>query len=278
MSPSRRWRWATSTRAPTSTASAACCSRCWRVSLPSRACRSAGCTTGGAGGEQIAPGSPHRRRAGREARDLPGRSPPLSGEDGSGRHAAPIGRRPQRRRKLGLWGTGRRGSGASAREIACFTPRTAPGVGFLERFVRLQRRPVVHPALRHARDGRLTRQHLEQHAAEAVDVGARVEVAQRHRLLGAHVPRRADRLSGLGEREAAGGADGARDPEIRHDRVRAGEQDVLGFDVAVDDPLSVAKARASATSRAMWSASSSGSLRSRSKRCRNDSPSTYGMT
>jgi len=46
MSPSRRWHWATSTRAPTSTASAACCSRCWRVSLPSRACRSAGCTTG----------------------------------------------------------------------------------------------------------------------------------------------------------------------------------------------------------------------------------------
>ncbi len=43
-------------------------------------------------------------------------------------------------------------------------------------------------------------------------------------------------------------------------------------------PCPWAKARASATSRAMWSASSSGSLRSRSKRCRSDSPSTYGMT
>src|SRR5439155_4188030 len=48
---------------------------------------------------------------------------------------------------------------------------------------------------------------------------------------------RPDLLARLREREAPGSADGARDPEIGYNRVRARQQDVLGLDVAVDDPL-----------------------------------------
>src|SRR5207249_8139069 len=59
------------------------------------------------------------------------------------------------------------------------------------------------------------------------------------RLLRAHVAGRADRLARLGERQAAGGADRARDAEVGHDGVIAGKEDVLGFDVAVDDSLAM---------------------------------------
>src|SRR5439155_4864774 len=72
---------------------------------------------------------------------------------------------------------------------------------------------------------------------EAVNVGPGVEVAEGHRLLRAHVAGRPDLLARLREREAPGSADGARDPEIGYNRVRARQQDVLGLDVAVDDPL-----------------------------------------
>ena len=46
---------------------------------------------------------------------------------------------------------------------------------------------------------RLAGQHLVEHAAERVDVGAGVDVALAARLLGAHVGRRADGEAGLGE-------------------------------------------------------------------------------
>src|SRR5207253_9040602 len=48
---------------------------------------------------------------------------------------------------------------------------------------------------------------------------------------------RADRLARLGERQAARGADRARDAEVGDDRVVAREEDVLRLDVTVNDAL-----------------------------------------
>ena len=150
-----------------------------------------------------------------------------------------MGGSPQRRRELGHRGKpviGKRCEGPG--DGVLHSPRDA-GVGSLHGRARFQPGPVVHPAFRHARRGRLPRQHLEQHAAEAVEVGARIEVSEGHCLLRAHVAGRADRLARLGERQAAGGADRARDAEVGDDRVLAREEDVLGFDVAVDDSLAM---------------------------------------
>ncbi len=91
---------------------------------------------------------------------------------------------------------------------------------------------------------RVPGQHLEEHAAERVEVGAAVEVRGVAALLGRHVERRAH------QRAAAGlvhlpGAKVARqlgDPEVdqldRVGRLRL-DEDVLGLEVAVDDPLGV---------------------------------------
>src|SRR5216117_1387618 len=150
-----------------------------------------------------------------------------------------MGESPQRRRELGHRGKpviGKRCEGPG--DGVLHGPRDA-GVGSLHGGARFQHGPVVHPAFRHARRGRLPRQHLEQHAAEAVDVGACIEVPEGHCLLRAHVAGRADRLARLGERQAAGGADRARDAEVGDDRVFAREEDVLGLDVAVDDSLAM---------------------------------------
>jgi hypothetical protein len=46
-------------------------------------------------------------------------------------------------------------------------------------------------------NGGFTHEHLVRHRAERVDVGARVDRALTHRLLGAHVLRRAEREAGL---------------------------------------------------------------------------------
>src|SRR5207245_1503845 len=59
------------------------------------------------------------------------------------------------------------------------------------------------------------------------------------RLLGAHVAGGPHRLTGLRERQCAGGADRARDPEVGDDGVVARQQNILGLDVAVNDPLCV---------------------------------------
>ena len=69
---------------------------------------------------------------------------------------------------------------------------------------------------------RLADEHLEQDAAERVDVAARVEILEPDRLLGAHVGRRSDRDAARRERLpllAAGAADRARDPEVGDERV-----------------------------------------------------------
>jgi hypothetical protein len=79
----------------------------------------------------------------------------------------------------------------------------------------------------------VTDEHFVHDHREAVHVGALVQVGQTRGLLRTHVPGRAHGESGPRQVRAAGGADGLRDPEIRHDRMSLREQDVLRFDVAV---------------------------------------------
>ena len=52
-------------------------------------------------------------------------------------------------------------------------------------------------------------------------------------LLGTHVVRCAEREPGLGQPLGARGGKRSCDAEVRHDRLSAGQQDVLGLDVAV---------------------------------------------
>ena len=90
---------------------------------------------------------------------------------------------------------------------------------------------------RRSREGRFSHQHFIDDTAERVDVGARGDVAVAQRLLGAHVGRRADGDAGGGEPFAGRGIERAGDSEIGHHRFAVGEQDVLRFDVAVDQPV-----------------------------------------
>ena len=86
---------------------------------------------------------------------------------------------------------------------------------------------------------RLAGEHLVEHAAEAVHVGARVEVAFAHRLFGAHVLRRAEGHAGLGHPGAARLARGERDAEVRHQGAAVVQEDVLGLDVAMDHAMAM---------------------------------------
>ena len=86
---------------------------------------------------------------------------------------------------------------------------------------------------------RMARQHLVQHAAERVDVGARGDLLLGGRLLGAHVVRRAERQAGLGHPPAGRRAHRQRDAEVGDHRPAVLQQDVLGLDVAVDHAVAV---------------------------------------
>jgi hypothetical protein len=95
--------------------------------------------------------------------------------------------------------------------------------------------------LARAGERRLAGQHLVEHAAQGVDVRARIDGALADRLLGAHVVRRAQREAGLGQpvvtrfvrRERPG------DAEVGDQRMAAGQEDVLRLDVSVDHPMLV---------------------------------------
>jgi hypothetical protein len=78
---------------------------------------------------------------------------------------------------------------------------------------------------------------LVDDAAQGVEVAAMVEwVAEC--LLGTHVQRRAY-LEAAGSQSRPDGVKSSRDAEIRHQRVTAGEHDVLRLDVAVHDTFAV---------------------------------------
>ena len=82
-------------------------------------------------------------------------------------------------------------------------------------------------------------QHLVEDAAEGIEIGSPVYVPVSRSLLRAHVRRRPERESRVGESVGSGGAYCSRDPEVRHQRVAALEQDVLRFDIAMDHPVCV---------------------------------------
>ena len=86
---------------------------------------------------------------------------------------------------------------------------------------------------------RIADEHLVQHASERINICARVERPFPHRLLGAHVSRRAEAHPGFGHPRAAGGARGERDPEVGDKCVPAVQQDILRLDVAVDHAVIV---------------------------------------
>ena len=89
-------------------------------------------------------------------------------------------------------------------------------------------------------NGGVPLQHLEQHRAHRVDVGAMIDVASPAGLLRCHVRRRAERDAFAGERRIlARVADRLRDAEVHDDRMPAGEHDVVRLDVAMDDAVRV---------------------------------------
>ena len=95
------------------------------------------------------------------------------------------------------------------------------------------RRPAGEPHQR-----RLTDQHFVEHAPQAVHVGARIDGAAAHQLLGAHIGQRADGVA-PGECVAARGAHRARNAEVGHPGVVSGQEDVFRLDVAMNDALRV---------------------------------------
>ena len=98
-------------------------------------------------------------------------------------------------------------------------------------------RPRKGPGLRNSGERRLAREHFVQHAGKRVDVARGIQIARAARLLGAHICGRPDGDAGVGE--AGLGVQSARDAEVRHQRVIPGEHDVLGFHIAMDDPVAV---------------------------------------
>src|SRR5688572_22180577 len=88
-------------------------------------------------------------------------------------------------------------------------------------------------------EGGIATQHLVGRGPERIDIGATRHLALAHRLLRAHVLRRAERHAGLGDARAAGLARGERDAEVRDERSAVVQQDVLWLDVAVNDAAAV---------------------------------------
>jgi hypothetical protein len=102
---------------------------------------------------------------------------------------------------------------------------------------------VDHALDRGAREGRLARQHLVQHAAQGVEIAPSVDLALARRLLRALVRWRPDGQSRLRELGPARRIHGQGNPEIRHHRVPALQKDVLRLDVTVDHSAGVSIAQ-----------------------------------
>ena len=126
--------------------------------------------------------------------------------------------------------------GPRAPSRAARRPGPARPVGRLGAGIADRRRLVAHVARgdvgeARAAERRPAGQHLVQHDAERVEVGARVDLAPQ-RLLGRHVLAGAEHAAGLGQ---AGLLQRAGDPEVGHaDPAVVADQDVAGLQVAVD--------------------------------------------
>ena len=144
-------------------------------------------------------------------------------------------------------------------------------------------RDRVHGMPRHDRPRRgpaerwLARQHLVEHTGQPIDVTPGIHSvpdrsAQDSCRPGFPSPAR------LREPRIAGDLDGLGDAEVSHQRVRTRDRMFSGLISRWTTPFRCASPRASATSPAIWSASSTGNAPSRVSRCRSDSPETYGIT
>jgi hypothetical protein len=88
-------------------------------------------------------------------------------------------------------------------------------------------------------EGRPSREHLEQHTPQGIEIRPAVHVRVPGTLLRAHVVGSPHRHARGCERLHAGGGECPGDPEVRHHRLSFLQEDVLGFDVPMDDPLPV---------------------------------------
>ena len=86
---------------------------------------------------------------------------------------------------------------------------------------------------------RIAGQHLVQHAPQRIDVGSIGQVPLGGSLLGRHVVRRAQRQSCLRHAPAGGGTHRQGNTEVGHHRSPIVQQDVFGFDIAVNDIVPV---------------------------------------
>ena len=86
---------------------------------------------------------------------------------------------------------------------------------------------------------RLARQHLEQHAGEAVDVGAALESPLAARLLGTHVRRCPNGEAAVGQDVDPLGINDLCNPEIRQDRMLVRKEDVRRLHVAMHKTTAV---------------------------------------
>ena len=127
-------------------------------------------------------------------------------------------------------------------------------------------------------EGRLTRQQLVEDAGQAVLVGPGIDLAVASGLLGTHVGGGPHAQAGLGQPVAGRDARGARDAEVRDQRMALGEQDVLRLHVAMDQPLRVGVVERFPGLPHQAQRLGQGSGPSRVSRWRRVSPSTYGMT
>ena len=86
-------------------------------------------------------------------------------------------------------------------------------------------------------EGWLSSQTLVEHATERVEIAPAIDLSLPGGLLGTHIGRRADRKAGPGQPVAARCTERMGDPEVGQNRFTSLEQDVLRFDVPMDDAV-----------------------------------------
>src|SRR2546426_1145415 len=125
-----------------------------------------------------------------------------------------------------------------AGEVCCAGEAIAGGKGHRLGDDRAKRVRDPWPSRGRPAERGLPRKHLVQDAAETVDVAAAVKWSPR-RLLWTHVARGADETSCASQTPGTRGRERPCNPEVSDKWLATGEQDVLRFDVAVDDVMTV---------------------------------------
>ncbi len=92
-------------------------------------------------------------------------------------------------------------------------------------------------------EGCLACKHLVEDATQAVQVAAPIQVLRASSLLGRHIGRRPDGRPSFGQAISASSSDGAGNAEICNNSVTSLKENVLWFNVAVDDIACVREAQ-----------------------------------